>query len=190
MSLILATCCMLSTLSLSCGRALPSAVASITREANTRTEDAEDADDLKWISRMFKQKFTGLTAASGLCFERHSDIGRDIYGSLQRLPPPSGGGFTSEEMSSFPYAAQGHCKLLNFSLKLVPDDCELSDFEPLKLIELLRGHRLVFWGDSVTRQFFRYISLRLERCVPKIVFRPCLDRIIISFMTNKLRFSL
>eukprot|EP00191_Tetraselmis_sp_GSL018_P019427 CAMPEP_0177579380 /NCGR_PEP_ID=MMETSP0419_2-20121207/922_1 /TAXON_ID=582737 /ORGANISM="Tetraselmis sp., Strain GSL018" /LENGTH=361 /DNA_ID=CAMNT_0019068029 /DNA_START=676 /DNA_END=1761 /DNA_ORIENTATION=- len=48
-------------------------------------------------------------------------------------------------------------------LQFKADDCELPAFDPETFVHLIRGHRLVFWGDSVTRQFFFYVTLRLER---------------------------
>eukprot|EP00873_Tetraselmis_striata_P028071 jgi/Tetstr1/448335/TSEL_035619.t1 len=48
-------------------------------------------------------------------------------------------------------------------LELRPDGCLLDPFEPAELLRLIRGRRLVVWGDSTQRQFFSYLSARLEQ---------------------------
>ena len=102
-----------------------------------------------------------------LCYSSPDDIGREISGSIENAPaPPPGETFSGEQLQRFPYVSAGYCRTFNQPLQLVPTDCELPGFDPQQFIEQFRGHRLIFWGDSVTRQFFFYMLLRLSRQVP------------------------
>ena len=101
-----------------------------------------------------------------LCYSSPDDMGREIFGSIENAPPPPGEDFSSEQLQRFPYVSAGYCRTFNQPLQLVPTDCELPGFDPLEFIEQFKGHRLIFWGDSVTRQFFFYMLLRLSRRVP------------------------
>jgi len=99
-----------------------------------------------------------------LCMATPDDLSRDIKGSLQYGPPPTGGTpFPESIMEEFPYASKDHCHEHTESLHLVPDDCELTALDPLTLLEQIRGRRMVFWGDSVMRQFMAYLVLRLKQ---------------------------
>eukprot|EP00192_Tetraselmis_astigmatica_P011887 CAMPEP_0117675108 /NCGR_PEP_ID=MMETSP0804-20121206/15423_1 /TAXON_ID=1074897 /ORGANISM="Tetraselmis astigmatica, Strain CCMP880" /LENGTH=423 /DNA_ID=CAMNT_0005484077 /DNA_START=386 /DNA_END=1657 /DNA_ORIENTATION=- len=97
-----------------------------------------------------------------LCFGGPEDLDKDIWGSIQFGPLPSGDPFPEERMEDFPYASKLHCPRYNQSLHLVPDACRLEPFEPQLFLEQFKGRRLIFWGDSVMRQHFAYLVLRLE----------------------------
>lgn len=48
------------------------------------------------------------------------------------------------------------------TLELRPDGCLLEPFEPQMFLRMIRGRRLVIWGDSTQRQFFSYFTARLQ----------------------------
>ncbi len=152
----------------------------VAPDYGSRKDTADDQQHIGTSEMITKRGLAESSARSPrLCFASDKDIGREIRGSLKHVPPPDGDGhFSYDDLSSFPYASQGHCAMLKSHayLKLEPDDCKLPGFEPLELLEKLRGHRLVFWGDSVTRQFFSYVSLRLKRFVQRHPSNRCLPR--------------
>jgi hypothetical protein len=48
------------------------------------------------------------------------------------------------------------------TLEIRPDGCLLEPFDPVQFLAKFRGRRLIIWGDSTQRQFFTYLSARLE----------------------------
>ena len=103
------------------------------------------------------------TGSRSLCYGGPEDLERDIAGSVEFGPLPPGDRFPEERMEDFPYASKLHCPTYNQSLQLVPDNCRLDVFQPELFLQQFKGRRLIFWGDSVMRQHFAYLILRLER---------------------------
>ena len=135
----------------------------LQKAATTKDVLSEDSEPV-WISRMFSRELgeNSSSDSSSLCYEGHNDLSREIRGTI-RQGPALPEGFSEEELLGFPYAKHGYCASLKTSLTLEPFDCDLPGFDPLELLEQIRGHRLIFWGDSIMRQFFSYVSLRLKR---------------------------
>lgn len=98
------------------------------------------------------------------CYWTLTSLVKEVHGEVVRGP----GIVEAEDLSPhdeslrFPYSNQ-YCQLhRDRHLHVVPVGCSLQDFNPEKFLELIRGRRLVMWGDSVTRQFFMYLSIRLR----------------------------
>lgn len=102
-----------------------------------------------------------------LCFAGPQDLGRPIPGSVQpALPLPGISAQDADQLKRrFPYTSlTKNCAVEAGALKYVPDDdCELTDFDPEEFLQIIKGRRVVLWGDSVTLQFFTYLTIRLEK---------------------------
>lgn len=132
----------------------------------------DDDSDRGWIVRIMDtnrplpQTQENHTASAPLCFKGHHDLDKVVRGSV--LPEGKllgASSFPHEGVAKIPYQSKSTCADKTEKLHLVPDDCHLPMFNPETFLDEIRGRRMIFWGDSVMRQFFVYITLRLKECV-------------------------
>mmetsp|Transcript_45384 Transcript_45384/g.116144 ORF Transcript_45384/g.116144 Transcript_45384/m.116144 type:complete len:508 (+) Transcript_45384:407-1930(+) len=101
----------------------------------------------------------------GLCFDGPGDTEQTFRSEVRTSAtlPDHGEPFSDELIAKFPFAVTEHCdRMREQRLQLVTRDCKLMGFDPSRFLRIIKGRKLVFWGDSVARQFFNYLQLRLD----------------------------
>lgn len=111
---------------------------------------------------------SGSDATRGLgCFGTPSSLSSELRTIVKPASGPAVDGDAATEAARlagkhFPYS-NSYCRArADRFLELRPVDCELAPFRAEPFLETIRGRRLVLWGDSVQRQFFTYLAVRLE----------------------------
>jgi len=125
----------------------------------------EERGIVAWLGTVFGGRSKELEAYKirPLCYGGPQDMSREIRGRIELDDPNRiDKSFDENSEAKVPYFSHEHCDEVAQPIRLVPDDCELFPFEPLEFLNLIKGHRMIFWGDSVQRQFFAYITFRLR----------------------------
>lgn len=120
---------------------------------------------------------TGLSVTSveeaKRCYDSVASLRTEIRSEVRAVKPDDGSSdeFAAVEISreaknirSFymPYT-NDYCKARDQQmLELRPEGCLLEPLDPEGFLRMIRGRRLIIWGDSTQRQFFSYFTARLE----------------------------
>ena len=143
--------------------------------ARHQSKLAPEGEVDRWITRMFEPRpiteATEEASETPLCYAGPADLNNQIRGQVKVGGAPLGEPFTAVQIGKFPYASEHHCDEVSEAIKFIPDNCKLTSFEPTAFLRQITGRRLIFWGDSVTRQFFSYLSLRLHKYAPLSLFK-------------------